>query len=283
MNSAQTTPRRSPQSIRSQNLPWQLRLFSKSLKKQQKLALLLEQIEECDDKDCILVTHGDNNGALNFHFRAHGGRWTWVENEVKRIAEMEELLGDEVLAGAPSRIPVDDASFDLAVSIDVHEHLDDCTGFNRELHRVVRPGGRVVVTTPNGDPWKPVSVLKQWSGMTKEVYGHKVLGYNVEQHEAMLETVGFETIAAGSYSKFFTELAELAINLVYVKILARRGGSQVEAGIIAPSSREQLRSVERQYRIYALIYPALYAFTRLDLLLLPLTGYAVSVVAQKPE
>lgn len=283
MNSARTTPGSSPESFEAQEFPWQLRLFSKSLKKQQKLALLLEQMEECDDKDCILVTHGDNNGALNFHFRAHGGRWTWVENETKRIAEMEELLGDEVLAGAPSRIPVDDASFDLAVSIDVHEHLDDCTGFNRELHRVVRPGGRVVVTTPNGDPWKPVSVLKQWSGMTKEVYGHKVLGYNVEQHEAMLEGVGLEPIDAGSYSRFFTELVELAINLTYVKILSRRGGSKVESGVIAPSSREQLRSVERQYRIYALLYPALWVFSRLDLLLFPFTGYAVSVVSQKPE
>jgi SAM-dependent methyltransferase len=263
--------------------PWQLRLFSKSLKKQQKLALLLGQIEDSRDRDCLLVTHGDNNGALNFHFRAHGGRWTWVENEASRIAEVEELLGEKVLAGAPANIPVEDASFDLAVSIDVHEHLHDCTSFNRELHRVVRPGGRVVVTTPNGDPWKPVSVLKRWTGMSKEVYGHKVLGYNVEQHQAMLKSVGLEPIAAGSYSKFFTELVELAINLTYVKILSRRGGSKVQAGVIAPSSREQLRSVERQYRFYALIYPALYAISCLDLFLFPFTGYAVSVVSRKPQ
>jgi SAM-dependent methyltransferase len=283
MNTARSTSTSSPKSLGPEGLPWQLKLFSKSLKKKQKLALLLGQIEDSRDLDCLLITHGDNNGALNFHFRAHGGRWTWVENEAKRITEMEELLGDEVLAGAPSRIPVDDASFDLAVSIDVHEHLDVATGFNRELHRVVRPGGRVIVTTPNGDPWKPVSVLKHWTGMTKEVYGHKVLGYNVEQHEAMLEKVGLEPIAAGSYSRFFTELVELAINLTYVKILSRLGGSKVEVGVIAPSSREQLRTVERQYRFYALIYPALYAISRLDLLLFPLTGYAVSVVSRKPQ
>jgi SAM-dependent methyltransferase len=262
--------------------PWQLRMFSKALKKQQKLRLLLDQAENIVDLDCLLVTNGDNNGALNHHFRAAGGRWTWVENEDDHIAEMEALLGDSVLLGEPSHIPAADEAFDLVISIDVHEHLDDCTPFNKELFRVVRPGGRVIVTTPNGDAWKPVTVFKQWIGMTKEAYGHKVIGYNVEQLTEMLETVGLEARASGSYSHFFTEFVELVINFAYVKILSRKKGApEIAEGVIAPSSNDQLKSVEREYRLYAAAYPILRAIAALDWPISFLTGYAVSVVARK--
>jgi SAM-dependent methyltransferase len=261
--------------------PWQLRLFSKTLKKQQKLALLLEQIGDTRGRRCLLITNGDNNGALNWHFRAHGGQWTWVENEPDHIPEMEALLGEKVLAGSYSRIPVDDAAFDVVVSIDVHEHLEDCTDFNRELLRVARPGGTVVVTTPNGDESKPVVRLKNAVGMTKEKYGHFVVGYQIPEHEKMLREVGLVPVSSGSYSKFFTELIELVLNYVFVMVLARRKKVKAGVGEIAPTSSDQLKSMEKQVRLYSLVYPLLHAASRLDVLDRSV-GHAVSVVCRRP-
>jgi hypothetical protein len=40
--------------------------------------------------------------------------------------------------------------------------------------------------------------------------------------------------------------------------------------------------VRKQYRMYALVYPFLYAISRLDVLLPLGAGYAVSVVGQRP-
>lgn len=260
---------------------WQLRMFSKKLKKRQKLALLLDQVGDARGKRCLLVTQGDNDGALNYHLRAHGGDWVWVENEDDHIDEMADLLGQPVLKGEGTRIPVADASFDVVVSIDVHEHLEDCAPFNRELKRVTRPGGHVIVTTPNGDAWKPVTVLKSLIGMTKEHYGHYVIGYNIAQHERMLRAVGLEPVQAGSYSKLFTEMIELAINFAYVKVLARKGKADVRQGTIAPGTAAQVKAVDRQYRIYAAAYPVLSAVSKLDLLLFPFTGYAVAVKARR--
>ena len=265
-------------------VPWQLRMFSKSLKKQQKLDLILRQISPTSGLRCLLITNGDNNGALNYHFRKSGGAWTWVENEREHIAEMEELLGEPVLHGSPERIPVPDASFDVVISIDVHEHLQDCMPFSRELARVVAPGGRVVASTPAGETWKPVTVLKHLIGMRKEDYGHYVVGYTIEDHERMLRDAGLKPSARGTYSKFFTEMLELAINFAYVKVLSRKkAGPKVKEGTIAPSSQEQIKAVEKQYKAYAMVYPILRAISSLDALLFPLRGYAVSVVARRPE
>jgi SAM-dependent methyltransferase len=51
--------------------------------------------------------------------------------------------------GAGGRLPYEDGSCDAVVAIEVIEHVEDQFAFLRELARVARPGGRVVVTTPN--------------------------------------------------------------------------------------------------------------------------------------
>ena len=47
------------------------------------------------------------------------------------------------------RIPFDDASFDVAVSLQVVEHVSDDLGYIAEVARVLAPGGALYLTTPN--------------------------------------------------------------------------------------------------------------------------------------
>jgi ubiquinone/menaquinone biosynthesis C-methylase UbiE len=46
-------------------------------------------------------------------------------------------------------LPFDEGSFHIAYAIEVIEHLKDPYGFIQEMFRVVRPGGKVIITTPN--------------------------------------------------------------------------------------------------------------------------------------
>jgi SAM-dependent methyltransferase len=56
--------------------------------------------------------------------------------------------GHEVREGLVEGIPYEDASFDLVTCLDVIEHTDDDVVSLRELRRVTRPGGLLVVTVP---------------------------------------------------------------------------------------------------------------------------------------
>ena len=47
------------------------------------------------------------------------------------------------------RLPYDDASIDVACSLEVVEHVEDQFAFARELHRILRPGGLAIISTPN--------------------------------------------------------------------------------------------------------------------------------------
>lgn len=262
---------------------WQLEMFRKTLKKQQKVKVLLELLGPLDQEHCLLVTNGDNNGAINYHLRAAGGRWSWAEMEERGIPAMSEFLGEPVSPARPGALPFREASFERVVVIDTHEHLADVAPLNREIARVLAPGGLALVSTPEGNPRLPVAVLKRWVGMRPEVYGHLVQGYGVADLEAMMRSVGLVPESRGAYAKFFTELVELVINFGYVKVLSRRKrGPSVPHGTIAPGSAEQLRAVPRVYRLYSVIYPIVRVFSALDALVPGTGGYAVAVTARKP-
>lgn len=59
------------------------------------------------------------------------------------------------LHGSIDAIPVEDASFDLVLCLQVLEHVPDPPAAIRELRRVVRPGGRVLLSTHGIYPFHP--------------------------------------------------------------------------------------------------------------------------------
>ena len=51
--------------------------------------------------------------------------------------------------GEGGRLPYDEGTFDLVCSLEVIEHVEDQFQFLREAHRVLRPGGTFIASTPN--------------------------------------------------------------------------------------------------------------------------------------
>ena len=90
-------------------------------------------------------------------------------------------------------LPYPDSCFDCVISFQVIEHIRDDISFVREIERVLRPGGRVILTTPNA----PMSLTRNpWHVREYRVNElSNLLGSFFEQVE-MLGVVGNEAVKA---------------------------------------------------------------------------------------
>jgi SAM-dependent methyltransferase len=242
--------------------PWQLRMFKKSLKKKMRFAVLKKHLQQIGTNEkCLLVTCGDNNGAMNYFLRELGGKWSFADLEDTCVAEMSELLNQEVPCVPDDELGFPDAYFDRIITIDVHEHLDDFSAFSEEIRRIAKPRAQVICTVPNGDESKIAVRIKERIGMGPEAYGHKRVGLTMDEMKA--------------------EMLELTINFAYVKLLAKRSAAPVEEGQIAPATKDQLKSVEKTYKLYSLIYPIYWLISRFDGLLFFTEGYVIVVEGRR--
>ena len=97
------------------------------------------------------------------------------------------ILGDMTDSGLPSE------SFDLVISVEVIEHVDEDDKFVSEIGRVLKPGGRFIMTTPNGD------FVENRNPDHKRHYKRRELIRLLERHFASVETE--YAIAGGRYRK----------------------------------------------------------------------------------
>jgi SAM-dependent methyltransferase len=79
---------------------------------------------------------------------ARHGPVTGIELSEPSVALARARGVGEVIAGSVLELPFAADSFELAVSLDVIEHLDDDLGALRELRRAVAPGGALLLTVP---------------------------------------------------------------------------------------------------------------------------------------
>jgi SAM-dependent methyltransferase len=94
----------------------------------------------------ILVDAGCGSGDL---WRATRGRFSQcIGVDAVRYPQLPEDVAFRQ-ADLDSPLPLADGSADATAAVEVIEHLDNPRAFVRELARITKPGGWVVVTTPN--------------------------------------------------------------------------------------------------------------------------------------
>jgi SAM-dependent methyltransferase len=72
---------------------------------------------------------------------------TFVDVSEPAIAKLRECGADARL-GLVSRLPLPDSAFDLVAALDIVEHVDDDDAALRELTRVSKPGGALLLSAP---------------------------------------------------------------------------------------------------------------------------------------
>jgi len=119
-------------------------------------------------------------------------------------------------------LPVDDAAFDGAVCVQVLEYVRDIPAALAELHRVVRPGGRVVVwdvdwatvSWHSEHPDRMARVLRAWD----EHLVHRSLPRTLA---SAMRAVGFERVEMEAHSFASTEFDPETYAVATMQIIRR--------------------------------------------------------------
>lgn len=88
--------------------------------------------------------HGDLIQALRQRFNVHSSACDYTDT-LMQLPDVQVSVADLNVQG----LPFEDSTFDLVTCTEVIEHLEHYRYTIREMFRVLKPGGTLVLTTPN--------------------------------------------------------------------------------------------------------------------------------------
>lgn len=168
--------------------------------------------------EAAILDAGCGTGGLIRRLGARHPGWRWTGIDVSPLAcdfaRKRVPPGVEILEGSVERLPLPDGAFDAVVSADVLYHVDDDVAALREFHRVLRPGGWIVINVP----------AHRWLFSYHDIAVHARRRYELREVRAKLAAAGFSAGTATHWNALLLPLVAARRKL----LPAPRGGSDVE-------------------------------------------------------
>jgi len=150
--------------------------------------------------------------------------------------------GQPATAGTINALPFPAAAFGAAVSVDVlcHAAVDEAAAL-AELHRVLAPGGTLVLNLP----------AFQWMHSAHDRRVHTARRYTAPGARALLERAGFADVSARYWNSLL-----LPLMVVQRKVLARDEAHASDVGAFPPWLDRLLHGVSEAERRTPVPFPA---------------------------
>ncbi len=173
-------------------------------------------------------------GYTPFLLRPCSSSYTVLEGDDPVVRPLEPLYREQAIAlhyvdffemfgptrSATHKLPLPDARFDTILCWETMEHFNfNPVAFVRELHRVLKPGGRACITVPNKASFQNVAALLSGrgekaliesyycfenfeSGGKRAFYGFHWREYTAPELSCLFSGAGFQIQSCGNFNAF---------------------------------------------------------------------------------
>jgi len=157
--------------------------------------------------DCLDLGCGDGR-ASGLWLKQNARSYVGVDISENAVRQARAAGLDARVIMDATRLPFSERSFDVAVCLEVLEHVFEPAAVATELARVLRPGGVVLVTVPNVAYWRrrlDFFFLGRWNPLgddrsTREPWRDPhVRFFTRKTLAAMLEGTGFREVLVGGH------------------------------------------------------------------------------------
>lgn len=163
---------------------------------------------------------GCGTGA-NLELLADFGEVEGVDISHEALAFCRERGIGNVRHGAAERLPYTDGAFDIVTSLDVIEHMDDDVASLKEMRRVLKANGRVLLFVP--------AFMFLW-GVQDDVSNHR-RRYTMKELRSAVEEAGFE-VERATYANI-TFFAPILFVRAFMRLARLRPPSEFKINVPA--------------------------------------------------
>jgi SAM-dependent methyltransferase len=147
--------------------------------------------------DGKLLEVGFGNGATLSRLKTFGWSVSGIEFDPVAV-DLARNLGIDARLGSLEDGAYPDAAFDAVVSSHLLEHLPDPQAHLKECHRILRPGGRLVLTTPNSVSLGHFIFGKNWRGLEPPRHLHL---FGPASLLRLAKTAGFQSVTVSATAR----------------------------------------------------------------------------------
>ncbi len=212
-------------------------------------------------------------GYFLLKLQSSGAQLHGMDVSPESVEYVKKHITPNAKVGAVEDIPYPDNTFDKVLFCEVIEHVEDDAKVLREIRRVLKPGGRVVITTPSLKGFRATAKLKQLGHHHGGEFHYRD-GYMPKDLERKLTENGYRHVETRQ-SIFL--LSELIMELTKVVFLMKRKRFEAQSELL--DSQKSL-----PYKVLRIALFFLIPICKLeDAVMIPIfkRGHALMVSAEK--